>query len=170
VAKKLSHGKDREKEGWHRLCRSKGRVRGLCQLKHRSKLMKNNPTPNQAQPNQGSQAQAKPAPSIPNQGIPISEEEGNHLTKDGKPDHRFKGQREGNNAEVENPDYREATTGFTDEEGRHITKEGKPDSRYKENRQLTEEEARQIQAENLAKGNVPAEGNAPHDGKEHSKK
>jgi hypothetical protein len=76
-----------------------------------------------------------------------------HLTKTGKPDRRFKGQREIPDEEIiDNPNYVQPTTAIVDEEGIHVSpKTGKPDLRFKENRGLTEEEVNRKWAEKLAK-------------------
>lgn len=86
--------------------------------------------------------------NIQNQ-IPNAETE-QPLKKDGTPDHRYKGQREGADEEqIANPDYTKAETGGTDENGRHVTQDGKPDRRFIENRTMTEEEAKVEQAQNF---------------------
>ncbi len=68
------------------------------------------------------------------------------LTKNGKPDRRFKGQRDLPEEEVINPFYRRAAAGMV-LEGVHVTSDGTPDRRYKENRHITDEEAEIRKAE-----------------------
>ena len=84
-----------------------------------------------------------------NNQIPNAETE-QPLKKDGTPDHRYKGQREGADEEqIANPNYTKAETGGVDENGQHLTKDGKPDRRFEENRTMTEEEAKVQQAQNI---------------------
>jgi len=72
--------------------------------------------------------------------------ESNLLTKNGKPDRRFRGQRDLPEEEVINPQYRRAASGMM-LEGVHVTSDGTPDRRYKENRHITDEEAEIRKAE-----------------------
>lgn len=83
--------------------------------------------------------------SIPRPQRPPS----NRLTKTGKPDRRFKGQRDLPDEEVINPDYRRASVGGTDEQGNHLTIDGKPDRRFIENRTISDEEAEIRMAEHI---------------------
>lgn len=73
-------------------------------------------------------------------------EESNRLTKSGKPDRRFKGQRELPEEEVANPYYRRANIG-TVVDGVHLTTQGAPDRRFKENRNISDEEAEVLKAQ-----------------------
>lgn len=76
-------------------------------------------------------------------------DESNHMTKNGTPDRRYKGQRDLPESEVVNPDYRHATTASVVTEGFHATKAGKPDRRFLENRALSEDEAEVMMAEHI---------------------
>ncbi len=73
-------------------------------------------------------------------------EESNRLTKSGKPDRRFKGQRELPEEEVVNPHYRRANIG-TVIDGVHLTTQGAPDRRFKENRNISDEDAEVLKAQ-----------------------
>lgn len=85
-------------------------------------------------PDDGRGARSSAAPS------PIGRGGGEHKTKLGTPDRRFKGQRDLPPEEVDiNPNYVRPTAGGTLPDGTHITRFGKPDLRFKENRAKDEE-------------------------------
>ena len=67
-------------------------------------------------------------------------------TAAGNPDRRFKGHRD-DPPPPSQGGVGAQTGGVIDD--RHVTADGKPDLRFKENRALSEEEAKQIQGENL---------------------
>lgn len=73
----------------------------------------------------------------------------NRMTKTGKPDRRFKGQRDLPDEEVINPDYRRASVGETDDQGNHFTMDGKPDRRFIENRTISDDDAEIMMAEHI---------------------
>lgn len=71
---------------------------------------------------------------------------GEHLTKIGTPDRRFKGQRDLPDP-VLNPNYQKPTkTMQFDAEGHLLTKDGKPDRRFKGAREMSDEEVEIAQA------------------------
>lgn len=74
---------------------------------------------------------------------------GNHFTKNGAPDRRYKGQRDLPEEEVRNVHYTHPAAGSVDEKGIHRTSDGKPDRRYLENRALTARQALVAQAKYL---------------------
>jgi hypothetical protein len=73
------------------------------------------------------------------------------LTKTGRPDRRFRGQRDVPLEEVINPHYIRPKTGGTLKDGTHITMSGKPDRRFKENRSKPEEQVMSEWAEQMYK-------------------
>lgn len=79
-----------------------------------------------------------------------AQEESNHFTKNGKPDRRYKGQRDLPDEQVINPGYRRASTAHV-VQGVHVTKDGSPDRRYKENRTISDEEAEVMKARLILK-------------------
>lgn len=81
----------------------------------------------------------------PQQQLQQVQEDGSHLTKQGTPDRRFKGNRE----LPPPPEFPTANRmgPFQDENGRIITKDGKPDRRFKGQRDISDTEAAILQAE-----------------------
>ena len=75
----------------------------------------------------------------------------NHLTKVGKPDRRYKGQRDLEDDGVINPDYTKARTGPQTEDGVHLTKSGTVDRRFLEGRAIDAETAKIEGAKRLLK-------------------
>lgn len=73
------------------------------------------------------------------------------LTKLGKPDRRFKGQRDIPEEQIINPKYIKPKTGGTLKDGTHITMVGKPDRRFRENRGKPEEQIMSEWAEQVYK-------------------
>jgi len=73
---------------------------------------------------------------------------GEHVTRTGAPDRRFKGQRDLPPVQKQY-NYRQPRQGGV-HGGVHVTVEGKPDRRFRENRNLDEEEVMRKYAENLA--------------------
>lgn len=71
------------------------------------------------------------------------------LTKAGRPDRRFKGQRDISEEEAINPRYIKPRTGGTLKDGTHITINGKPDRRFKENRGKPQEQVMSEWAEQV---------------------
>ena len=90
-------------------------------------------------------AGARPS-SPPPVGVVGGDANVSRLTRSGKPDRRYMGQRDLPPDEVAN-DYAHATSGFVDENGIHRTNDGAPDVRFKENRALSPEQTRISQAE-----------------------
>lgn len=73
------------------------------------------------------------------------------LTKLGKPDRRFKGQRDIPEEQIINQKYVRPKTGGTLKDGTHITITGKPDRRFRENRGKPEEQIMSEWAEQVYK-------------------
>jgi len=73
------------------------------------------------------------------------------LTKTGRPDRRFKGQRDAPLNEIINPRYIKPKTGGLLKDGTHITLGGRPDRRFKENRGKSEEQIMSEWAEQMYK-------------------
>ncbi len=71
--------------------------------------------------------------------------ESNRFTKTGKPDRRFKGQRDLPDEEVINPGYRRANVGQVIDDV-HLTMDGTPDRRFKENRNISDQDAEIMKA------------------------
>lgn len=88
---------------------------------------------------------SSPAPAMPS-ASPTGNTNGPRLTRTGKPDRRYLGQRD-LPPEIVESDYTHPSTGFIDSEGRHRTQDGAPDIRFKENRMLTAEQVRLMQAQ-----------------------